>query len=86
MTVECPRSGGTKRAVNAVIAGLAGVGVVYGVGVTANALVPVAMKTYGVVAKGVGTLHAAGGIAANLQAVSHFMLQSKLGLDAFVAG
>jgi hypothetical protein len=84
--VDCPRSEGTKRALRVVVVGLVGVGVVYGVGFTANALVPMAMKTYGIVVPTVGTLHAAGGFAAKLQTVSHFMLQPKVALDAFVAG
>ena len=83
--VDCPRSEGTKRALR-VLAGLTGIGLCYGVGFTANALVPMAMKTYGTVVAGVGTLHAAGGLAAKLQTVSHFMLQSKVALPAFAAG
>jgi hypothetical protein len=83
--VDCPRSEGTKRALR-VLAGLTGIGLCYGVGFTANALVPMAMKTYGTVVPTVGTLHAAGGLAAKLQTVSHFMLQSKVALLAFAAG
>jgi len=45
------------------------------------------MKTYGTVVPTVGTLHAAGGLAAKLQTVSHFMLQSKVvALPAFATG
>jgi len=83
--VDCPRSEGTKRALR-VLAGLTGIGLCYGVGFTANALVPMAMKTYGTVVAGVGTLHAAGGLAAKLQTVSHLMLQSKVALPAFATG
>ena len=36
----------------------------------AKALVPAAMSTFGVVTKGVGTMHTAGGIAAILQYIS----------------
>ncbi|TMW62251.1 hypothetical protein Poli38472_009744 [Pythium oligandrum] len=36
-------------------------------GVAAGALVPAAMSTFGTVVPGVGTLHAAGGVAATLQ-------------------
>ena len=36
----------------------------------ARALVPVAMSTFGVVTNGVGTIHAAGGVAAVLQYIS----------------
>ena len=35
-----------------------------------GALVPAAMSTFGVVTKGVGTIHAAGGVAAILQYIS----------------
>ena len=38
--------------------------------VVSGALVPVAMSAFGVVTNGVGTIHAAGGIAATLQYVS----------------
>lgn len=52
----------------AVVAGLA-VGVI-AVPALASALVPVAMKTFGVVITGVGTMHAAGGVAATLQKIA----------------
>ncbi len=85
--VDCRRSEGTKRSLRYFFAGLTGIGLWYGVGFTANALVPMAMKTYGTVVAGVGTLHAAGGLAAKLQTVSHFMLQSKVvALPAFATG
>jgi len=84
--VDCPRSEGTKRTLRYFFAGLTGIGLWYGVGFTANALVPMTMKTYGTVVAGVGTLHATGGLAAKLQTVSHFMLQSKVvALPAFAA-
>ena len=53
----------TKSIVSSGIIGLAAPTV-------SKALVPVAMSTFGVVTKGVGTLHAAGGVAAILQYIS----------------
>jgi hypothetical protein len=76
----------TKKAARVVGAGLVVVGVVVGVGFATNALVLVAMSHFGIVVPGVGTLHAVGGAAAQLQAVSHFMLQKKVALEAFAAG
>jgi len=79
-SVERPHSDGTKKMLRVVGTGLAGVAVVYGLGFAANAFVPLAMTKCGVVAKGVGTLHAsyaAGGLAAKLQAFAHVVLQKK---------
>lgn len=48
----------------------------FGIGVPlpyiAGSLVPFAMKTFGVIQPGVGTLHAAGGVASGLQYLSSF--------------
>ena len=40
----------------------------YGVG--ASMLIPVAMTTFGTVVSGIGTIHAAGGVAATLQSTA----------------
>lgn len=45
-------------------------GGVLALGTGASMVVPVAMATFGTVVPGVGTLHAAGGIAATLQSTS----------------
>ena len=68
---------------------LVSVGVVYGLGFATNALVPLTMTKFGIVVAGVGTLlaaHAAGGLAANLQAFAHVVLQKKVVLKVFAAG
>lgn len=39
-------------------------------GVGASMLIPVAMTTFGTVVSGVGTIHAAGGVAATLQSTA----------------
>lgn len=39
-------------------------------GVGASMLVPIAMTTFGTVVSGIGTIHAAGGIAATLQSTA----------------
>ena len=39
-------------------------------GVGASMLIPVAMTTFGTVVSGVGTMHAAGGVAATLQSTA----------------
>ena len=70
-------------------AGLVSVGVVYGLGFATKALVPLTMTKFGIVMAGIGTLHAAhaaGGLAANLQAFAHVVLQKKVVLKVFVAG
>ena len=79
-SVERPHSDGTKKMLRVVGTGLAGVAVVYALGTAASTFVPLAMTKCGVVAKGVGTLHAsyaAGGLAAKLQAFAHVVLQKK---------
>ena len=48
---------------------LVGAGAVLGVSVVSWLLVPWAMSTFGVVVKGVGTIHASGGLAATLQTI-----------------
>jgi hypothetical protein len=86
-SVERPHSDGTKMAHRVVGAGLVSVGVVYGLGFATNALlVPLTMTHFGTVVPGVGTLHAAGGLAATLQAFSHVVLQKKVTLEVFAAG
>lgn len=50
--------------------GAAGAAAVPLAGITANALVSPAMTYFGTVVPGVGTLHAAGGVAAKLQSTS----------------
>ena len=45
-------------------------GSVLATGAGASVLVPVAMTTFGTVVSGIGTLHAAGGIAATLQSTA----------------
>ena len=67
-------------------AGLVSVGIVYVLGFATNALVPLTMTKFGIVVAGVGTLHAAGGLAATLQAFSHVVLQKKVTLEVFAAG
>ena len=42
----------------------------YGLGFLSNQFIPIAMKTFGVVTKGVGTYHQAGGVAATLQQIA----------------
>ncbi len=63
----------------AVVAGLGVAGAVAlpVVGVGAGALVPWAMSTFGTVISGVGTIHAAGGVAATLQATSAALVTTK---------
>jgi len=46
------------------------VGGVFVAGVGATMLIPVAMTTFGTVVSGVGTIHAAGGVAATLQSTA----------------
>ncbi|TMW67199.1 hypothetical protein Poli38472_012315 [Pythium oligandrum] len=53
---------------------LIGAGAVLAVGLGAAALVPTAMSTFGVVVAGVGTMHAAGGVAATLQVAASALL------------
>ncbi len=65
------------------VGGAAGVGAVAGVQAAAGALVPWAMSTFGTVVAGVGTVHAAGGVAATLQYVS--MVATPVG-PAIVVG
>ena len=67
-------------------AGLVSVCVVYGLGFATKALVPLTMTKFGIVVAGVGTLHAAGGLAAKLQAFAHVVLQKKVVLKVFAAG
>jgi hypothetical protein len=64
-------------------AGTGAVAAVAGVQAAAGALVPIAMSTFGTVVANVGTMHAAGGVAATLQAVS--MAATPVG-PAFAAG
>ncbi len=64
------------------VGGAAGVGAVAGVQAAAGALVPWAMCAFGTVVPGVGTVHAAGGIAATLQAVS--MAATPVGLPVVI--
>lgn len=45
-------------------------GSVLATGAGASVLVPVAMTTFGTVVSGIGTLHAAGGVAATLQSTA----------------
>lgn len=45
-------------------------GTVYIAGIGAGMLIPAAMASFGTIVPGVGTLHAAGGVAAILQAAS----------------
>lgn len=45
-------------------------GGVLAVGLCANVLIPAAMTTFGTVIPGVGTIHAAGGVAATLQSTA----------------
>ena len=45
-------------------------GSVLATGAGASVLVPVAMSTFGTVVSGIGTLHAAGGVAATLQSTA----------------
>lgn len=45
-------------------------GGVFVAGVGATMLIPVAMTTFGTVVSGVGTIHAAGGVAATLQSTA----------------
>ena len=45
-------------------------GSVLAAGACANMLIPVAMATFGTVVSGVGTIHAAGGVAATLQSTA----------------
>ena len=45
-------------------------GSVLATGVGASMLVPVAMSTFGTVVSGIGTIHAAGGVAATLQSTA----------------
>ncbi len=47
-------------------------GGILGTGTVANLLVPVAMSTFGTIISGVGTIHAAGGMAATLQAAAAY--------------
>lgn len=58
------------------------IGAVFGAPLLAGALVPVAMKLFGVVVMGVGTLHAAGGVAA---ALATFAVSPPLGVMAAAA-
>lgn len=46
-------------------------------GVGASMLIPVAMTTFGTVVSGVGTIHAAGGVAATLQSTAAFMFMKS---------
>ncbi len=45
-------------------------GSVLATGAGASVLVPIAMTTFGTVVSGIGTLHAAGGVAATLQSTA----------------
>lgn len=45
-------------------------GSVLATGVGASMLIPVAMTTFGTVVSGIGTIHAAGGVAATLQSTA----------------
>ncbi len=50
----------------------------YAAGVGAKLLVPVAMTAFGTVVPGVGTIHAAGGVAAVLQSVAAHALTNSI--------
>jgi hypothetical protein len=54
------------------LVGTGGILGTYGIGLVSNQCVPIAMKTFGIVTKGVGTYHQAGGIAATLQQIATF--------------
>lgn len=54
----------------------------YAAGLTAKFLVPFAMATFGTVVPGVGTLHAAGGVASLLQCAAAHTLTNSLLLGA----
>ena len=54
----------------------------YAVGLSAKFLVPAAMATFGTVVPGVGTLHAAGGIASLLQSAAAHTLTNSILLGA----
>jgi hypothetical protein len=49
---------------------LIGAGTVLGIGFASWMLVPWTMSTFGVVVKGVGTIHAAGGVSSTLQTIA----------------
>ncbi|KAF0745286.1 hypothetical protein Ae201684P_011557 [Aphanomyces euteiches] len=58
--------------------------VVVVVGVTAGALVPLAMSIFGTVVSGVGTLHAAGGVAAALQVIAAKLTVASITIGAAI--
>jgi hypothetical protein len=47
-------------------------GGILGVGAVANMQIPIAMSTFGTIISGVGSVHAAGGVAATLQATAAY--------------
>lgn len=63
--------------VNSIQGGIVGAGAVATVGVLSGLAVPYAMSTFGTVVSGVGTIHSAGGVAANLQILNYMLLSTN---------
>lgn len=65
---------GKDITVNSLKGAVVGAGIVVGAGALSGLAVPYAMSTFGTVVSGVGTMHAVGGVAANLQIMNQLLL------------